>query len=167
MADDQRQRRKDAGKRIARARRAAGHRSQASFADAIGYSESAVALAESGSGRVGAGVFQAIEETLRMSPMAISTYIETGDELLLERIAYKSADDETLAQRSSVPHAARDDPGEANDQQLASAVRELVQIHGADQVAAAVIAAVRERGPEARGQAGNSETDGDQTDQFE
>lgn len=148
MADDRRKRRKDVGRRIARARRNAGHRSQASFADALGYSESAVALAESGNQRVGAGLFQAIEEALKMPPMVISNYIESGDEELLDRVAYKSADGhaERPASQPSGGHQ-----GAADDREVIDAVRELVRLHGVDKVTAAVIAAVREYDSEVRG----------------
>lgn len=165
MADDQRRRRKDAGKRIQRARRAAGHRSQASFADAIGYHESSVAQAESGSDRAGGGLFQAIEDALHMPPMVISTYIETGDETLLERLHYGSAED--VAAEQPAKSTVSDQTLNGEDQRLMKEVLHLIGVHGVDKVTAAVIAAVREHDLEARKQAGQSETDGDQSHPFE
>lgn len=75
--------RKFAGRRIKRARVAAGYKSQKAFADAIGVSENSVAHAETGSVRIGDTVFGAIEAGLRWPEDCISQYLETGDESLL------------------------------------------------------------------------------------
>lgn len=101
---------------------------------------------------------QAIEETLRMPPMIISAYIESGDETLLDRIAYKSADQATRP----TPEYTSGDNG-----QLINSVRELLHIHGVDKVTAAVIAAVREYDEEVRKQAQRPQTHGDIPRQFE
>lgn len=108
MDDRQRTRRKTVGRRLARARRAAGHRSQAAFAAAIGVHETSVARAESGQAKVGADVFTRIELGLRLPDDIITRYIETGDANLLERITYPPVD------------PAPDSPAESNeDEELA------------------------------------------------
>lgn len=77
------ERRKELGRRIQRARRRATYRSQASFAAAIGVAEASVARAETGDRRVGAAVFEAIEVGLGWAEGCIATYLETGDESVL------------------------------------------------------------------------------------
>ncbi|TKG61303.1 hypothetical protein [Prauserella endophytica] len=72
-------RRKTLGRRIKAARRAAGHKSARSFADAIGVSESSVANAEIGSERVGEGVYLDIESGLGWPTGCIRSYLETGE----------------------------------------------------------------------------------------
>ena len=84
-------RRKTVGKRLARARRAAGFRSQAAFATAIGVSEGSVARAESGSELVGAEVFTRIEIGLHLPAEVVTQYIETGEASLLAEISYDRA----------------------------------------------------------------------------
>lgn len=73
-------RRKTVGRRIKRARRRAGHRSQKAFAAAIDMAESSVARAETGDPRVGAATFEAIEDGLEWPEGSIASYLETGDE---------------------------------------------------------------------------------------
>lgn len=79
------QRRKTLGRRIYRARRKAGYRSQRAFAEAIGVSEASVANAERGSATVGNSVFSAIEDGLNWAEDCIQRYLETGDETLLRQ----------------------------------------------------------------------------------
>lgn len=57
---------------------AAGHRSQRSFAEAIGVSETSVANAERGSDLVGALVYGAIEVGLKWPEDSTTRYLETG-----------------------------------------------------------------------------------------
>lgn len=81
-------RRRKAGRRLARARRAAGYRSQKAFAAAINVSEASVANAERGAETVGEGVFTLVETGLNMPDEIITRYLETGDPDLLELIAF-------------------------------------------------------------------------------
>lgn len=76
-------RRNAVGKRIQRARRRAGFRSQKVFAEALGLHESSVANAERGDESVGARVFDLIEARLGWPEGCISEYIDTGDEAVL------------------------------------------------------------------------------------
>lgn len=78
-------RRKIIGRKIRRARLAAGYRSQKAFADAIGVDESSVGHAESGSKRIGVGsrVFTLIEDHLKWPENCIEQYLTTGDEAQL------------------------------------------------------------------------------------
>lgn len=80
-------RRKLLGKRIKKARRWAGYRSQAKFADAIGLSESSVANAEIGSERVGMDAYGQIEAGLPQWPDGtIERFLATGDLSLLPEV---------------------------------------------------------------------------------
>lgn len=80
------ERRKSLGRRIARARRAAGYRSQAAFAAAIGIHETSVARAETGDPRVGSEVLTLIELGLNLPADATTRYLETGDDSDLDTI---------------------------------------------------------------------------------
>lgn len=100
--------RKFAGRRIKRARVAAGYKSQKTFADAIGVSENSVAHAETGSERIGDTVFGAIEAGLKWPEDCISQYLETGDESLLP--SRKGLQATTTADH--YPADLRDDPVE-------------------------------------------------------
>lgn len=75
--------RKTVGRRIKRARQAAGYRSQRAFAEAIGVAEASVARAETGDERIGDTVFGAIELGLGWPEDCIARYLETGDESVL------------------------------------------------------------------------------------
>ena len=77
------ERRKTLGRRIYRARRKAGFRSQKAFAQALGISEASVANAERGSDSVGDAVFTAIEDGLKWPEECIARYLETGEERYL------------------------------------------------------------------------------------
>lgn len=68
-------RRKEVGKKIQQARRRADYKNQADFADAIGKHETSIANAERGSERVGAGVWEAIEDGLNWPLGSIELYI--------------------------------------------------------------------------------------------
>lgn len=91
MGDRPPSRRQTVGKRLARARRAAGYRSQAAFADAIGIHETSIARAETGDERVGPDVFTRIELGLNLPDEIITRYIETGSEDLLSQVSYNAA----------------------------------------------------------------------------
>ncbi|WP_435583344.1 helix-turn-helix domain-containing protein [Amycolatopsis thermoflava] len=88
-------RRKFVGRRIKRARRRAGYRSQKAFADVIGLAENSVARAEIGDPRVGEAVFEAIEDGLEWPPDTIAQYLETGDETVLPKAAASTPAAET------------------------------------------------------------------------
>lgn len=77
-----RARRKFAGRKIKRARLAAGYSSQREFAAACGVDESSIGHTESGSPRVaiGAKVFTMIELRLGWPDGCIERYLTTGDE---------------------------------------------------------------------------------------
>lgn len=77
------ERRKTLGRRIYRARRKAGFRSQKTFAEKLRISEASVANAERGSSSVGDAVFTAIEDGLGWPEDSIAHYLESGDESLL------------------------------------------------------------------------------------
>jgi transcriptional regulator with XRE-family HTH domain len=81
-------RRKAIGKRLQRARRAAGFRSQLAFAARVGVSESSIAQVESGSDRPGPGMFTAIEVALGLPEDIFVRYLETGDDDLLRLVVY-------------------------------------------------------------------------------
>lgn len=68
-------RRKEVGRQIKVARRAKKFRSQRAFADHIGVHENSVANAETGSDRIGASVFEAVERGLDWSIGSIAAYI--------------------------------------------------------------------------------------------
>lgn len=105
--------RKFAGRRIKRARVAAGYKSQKAFADAIGVSENSVAHAETGSERIGDTVFGAIEAGLRWPEDCISQYLETGDESLLpSRAATTPPRNGSHTPADHYPSDLRDDPVE-------------------------------------------------------
>lgn len=76
-------RRKTLGRRIRRARVAAGYRSQKAFARAIGVHERSVAGAEGGEERTGDNVFAAIEAGLGWPADSATQYLETGELSLL------------------------------------------------------------------------------------
>lgn len=155
MVDDQR--RKAVGKRIARARRAAGHRSQASFADALPYSESAVALAESGSPRVGPAVFEAIEDALGLPANIIADYLAAGDNKLLDQIRYTPPGERSSRTPAAVKPTRDGEGWTDEDQLLISQLRLLAETRGIDKVTSALIEAVRE----IRRQSENQEPDTD------
>lgn len=71
--------RKEIGQRIKAARRAAGHKSARTFAQALGISESSVANAEIGSTRVGEGVYMDIESGLGWPTGSIQHALENED----------------------------------------------------------------------------------------
>jgi len=71
-------RRKAVGREIKLARRAKKFRSQRAFADHIGVHESSVANAETGSDRIGASVYEAIERGVGWPAGSITAYI-AGD----------------------------------------------------------------------------------------
>jgi hypothetical protein len=72
-------RRKEVGRQIKAARRLKKFRSQRAFADHIDVSESSVANAETGSDRIGEGVFAAIEDGLKWPIGSITAYIGGAD----------------------------------------------------------------------------------------
>lgn len=92
-------RRKLLGRRLARARRKAGYRSQRALAGAIGISENSVANAERGADGVGDSVFTAIETGLGLPEEISKRYIDTGDDALLDQI---SAPDSRMSEASPV-----------------------------------------------------------------
>lgn len=77
-------RRSTLGRRIKRARLAAGYRSQRAFAEAIGVHERSVARAETGGGPIGDTLLTAIETGLSWPSDSIRRYLDTGDEALLQ-----------------------------------------------------------------------------------
>jgi hypothetical protein len=77
------ERRVKVGKKIQRARRAAGYKSARAFADAIGISTTSVARAEAGWDTTGASVYADIEQGLKWPEEIIRRYLAAGDELLL------------------------------------------------------------------------------------
>lgn len=79
-------RRADLGRKIARARRAAGYRSQRAFADACGIGEKSVADVERGSDRPGIATYDAIARVLGWPEGAIGRYLDTGDPADLDRL---------------------------------------------------------------------------------
>jgi transcriptional regulator with XRE-family HTH domain len=74
------ERRKELGRKIQRARRKAGYRSQKAFAAAIGISEASVAYAESGNNRAGPAVYESIEHGLKWADGYTTRYLEFGDQ---------------------------------------------------------------------------------------
>lgn len=91
--------RKTVGRRIKAARRAAGYKSARGFATAMGLSETSIARAESGSPKVGAGVYLDIESCLGWPTGCIERYLETGNESELPAVNRRQAAESEIEPR--------------------------------------------------------------------
>lgn len=122
-------RRKELGRRVARARRAAGHRSQASFAAACGIGEKSVADVERGDSRPGEATYEAVERALNWPDGSIMAFLASGSPADFERLRPVAPDAESDERKQQLTQLLQfADRLEEQAQELRRQIQEMSQV---------------------------------------